>query len=185
MEHQSILREKLSQHEFEYRGGAWENMEALLDSAVPLAAAKPVSVVSKWLKLLGAAAIVGAVTFWGVSQSNEQKTAQPAVNQPPTTLETPTISEPEKATSVKQSVAKPMLSVSPKAVSEPTVSPSPVVVPQEHNTTTAKQHNSKTEHPTPVDDSKVYRDNKNYKKPNLIHDEHSKPPAASDLHENN
>ena len=182
MEHPSILKDKLSQHEFEYRAGAWENMEAMLDAS-PVPTSKP-SFSSKWFKILGVAATVGVLAYFGF---NNRDTQSEVKEQVAPTFTQPIMEEKQETKTPEQTKAtKPMSSPSP-VVSEkktPTIR-TEKNIPTEYSAPASSQNTKNHQIAEPVDDSKVYRENKNHKNPNHITDEHSKAPAASDLHSNN
>lgn len=190
MEQGSILGQKMAQHEFEYREGAWEQMDSLLNAAAAPTATAKVFSLSKILKYVGVAAMIGAIAYIGISSKDEQKAvpnnapmAAPAV--------TPTITEETqpKASQNEQTLitkAKKERIQDNNNTNGNTIYQVPMQTPkayEQSNHASSANNHKKNEHPEVVDDSKVYRENKGMKNAHLhISDENSKVPAASDLH---
>jgi hypothetical protein len=181
MEQHSIIKDKLSQHEFDYREGAWEKMGTLLAAATPPPTPQlvPRSSFAKWWKMLGAAAVVSGILYVAISPTapTPLEWVGSFTAQPTKPLETPPVPLETKNTEIK----------SAKATTD-----NPHNLPIDEATLTTQQvfsipfvdshkENKKKEHiAEPVDDSKVYRENKNHKNPNHIIDEHSKVPSITD-----
>jgi hypothetical protein len=192
MEQRSILSEKLQQHEFEYRGGAWENMEALLDNvATPSMPTSKPAMFSKWLKLLGAAAVIGTfATIAFIGSKGDENTPSIPLAAPSQQMTVPSkVEQGENVVNQENVNEKRTLSASQKTTQKDKKEvENDLIIPKEYQTqSVVPQLHPKAAQPhaEPVDDSKVYRENKNYKNPHLIINEHSKAPAASDLHHNN
>lgn len=179
MEQHSIIKDKLSQHEFEYREGAWEKMGTLLAAATPPATPQlaPRSSFSKWWKMLGAAAVVTSILYVAVSPTTPAplEWVGSFTAQPTRPLETPSVPTENKeaisSKTVKSNADNPNnLPIETPELTTQQVFSIPFI--DTHKESTKKEHIAE-----PVDDSKVYRENKNHKNPNHIIDEHSKVPA--------
>lgn len=184
----SSLKDKLEQHQFDYRPGAWESMESLLDTSLPSAKVpKSSNLFTKWFRWLGAAAVISALTFWGFNSSSSQKDIENSASSPTEqTLDkqsNTTEATPLNATNKVEKKAN-VLKENDK-VQNNTFSSMPATTPNEYHTVSPANVTKKSvQHAEPVDDSKVYRENSNHKKPHHTLDEQGKAPAASDLHHN-
>jgi hypothetical protein len=184
MEHNSTLREKLAQHEFDYPEGAWEKMGTLLDAATPTAPKAFSSRFPRWFKMAVAAAAVSALFFTLTSTAVHYPlewvggfNAQPTT---PVTI-TPTESSKTLENEAKTLPATPMTSkenTTTKAMDKRAAPENEVITNATAPIVEVPKEKPKKEHAAPVDDSKVYRENKNFKNPNHITDEKTKVPSA-------
>jgi hypothetical protein len=182
MEQHSIIKDKLSQHEFDYREGAWEKMDTLLAAATPPASPQlaPRSSFSKWWKMLGAAAVVTGILYVAVSTTTPTplEWAGSFTAQPARPLETPSVPQENKTFTAPKIAKSTAENPNNLPIDEPQLTTQQVFsIPfvDSHKENKKKEHIAE-----PVDDSKVYRENKNHKNPNHIIDEHSKVPAITD-----
>lgn len=187
MEKNTSLSDKLQQHEFEYRAGAWEEMESLLNAATPITQNNRTLSIHKWLKYLGVAAVMGAIVFFYNDTRKESVTKQNDISQE----KMPEVSNPNdtpiNVTAVSNEDKTASVQLETKAIGEKKnantnkLSSAMLHKLSAENSVNAhqSQNNSYAE---PVDDSKVYRENKNHKHAHQVTDENSKAPAASDLH---
>jgi hypothetical protein len=188
----SSLKNKLDQHQFDYRTGAWESMESLLDAAAPLPKPKSTRLFSKWLGWLGAAAVFACITFWGL---HIFKTQEIVTSPAPSLIEQGMEQKQNEVSSTNSVVPAPANTNKVEKKSDTfkesdglnnnKTSTTPAITPKEYQSVSPNHQVKKSsQHAEPVDDSKVYRENSNHKKPHQHIDEHSKAPAASDLHHN-
>lgn len=188
MQKNTSLSDKLQQHEFEYRAGAWEEMESLLNAATPITQNNRTLSIHKWLKYLGVAAVMGAIVFFYNNTKQESVTKHNDISQEKmpdiaTPNDTPIkVTELQNADEIatEQSETKAM-GIKKSANTNKLSSTNTNKVSTESSLKT-HQSSQNDGYAEPVDDSKVYRENKNHKHAHQITDENSKAPAASDLH---
>ena len=180
MKQHSIIKNKLSQHEFDYREGAWEKMGTLLAAATPTPQLVARTSFTKWWKILVAAVVATGILYVAINSTSPaplewvgsfRATPVAPSQTPAALLETKTTSE-SKATKALD-VNPNNLPITESALTTEQVFSIPFI--DTHKDKIKKEHISE-----PVDDSKVYRENKNHKNPNHITDEHSKVPAITD-----
>lgn len=184
----SSLKNKLDQHQFDYRPGAWESMESLLDASLPIPnVPKSSKLFTKWFRWLGAAALVSVIAFLGFNSFNPQKDVVKTPIKPTEQVIDNQVNTPENETAVStnQIEKKSNSAKNNGKIENNNFSSKNVVTPNEYQTISPTIQSKKSvQHAEPVDDSKVYRENNNHKKPHQHIDEQGKAPAASDLHHN-
>lgn len=184
----SSLKNKLDQHQFDYRPGAWESMESLLDAAAPVSnLPKSPKLISKWFRWLGAAAIISTLSFWGFNTFSPKKDAVNSniIQNEQTIDNQENITKIVSPTSTNKAETKGNTAKKNEPIENNNFSSKSVIIPNEYQVVSPSSQTKKSvQHAEPVDDSKVYRENNNHKKPHHHIDEQGKAPAASDLNNN-